>query len=43
MRKTYAPLTVQELADYNKLVDSPNKINPSSIFFVIAGDVDRSC
>ena len=32
MRKTYSPLTAEELADYNKLVDSPNKINPSSVF-----------
>jgi hypothetical protein len=31
-RKTYSPLTVEELADFNKLVDSPNKINHSSVF-----------
>ena len=31
-RKTFSPLTVEELTDYNKLVDSSNKINPSSVF-----------
>jgi hypothetical protein len=32
-RKSYTPLTEEELGSYNALVDSPAKIHPSSVFF----------
>jgi hypothetical protein len=38
-KEIYSPLTEEELAAYNALVDSPNKIHPSSVFGVPTSEI----